>query len=360
MQRRNFLKKGLLAALGTVFSPPAGLASPRIFASAVESFSAATVELVRQATVVDALGLVTTDWSKLGRWRTDAEAFTDSDWELIASAGVSVFHPAVHLRGDPSRERALRWMNKWKRFVEFHPDRFHIIYSPADVSAAKQSGRIGILLGMQNSSHFHDVDDIVEFYAFGQRLSQLTYNQRNRIGYGCRESLDRGLTPFGVRVVEAMRDCGMLVDVSHCGPQTSLDAIEVAGPGVVISHSNCSALVPGEPRCKSDELIRKLGAAGGLFGVTAISKFTRSSPPVTVDDLLDHFDHLVSIAGVEHVALGSDAGVDGFENYLVPGLNCASRVYQLTEGLLGRGYSVDDVQLILGGNFQRVFSLASS
>jgi membrane dipeptidase len=305
--------------------------------------------------VVDLLGLITTDWRKLKRWRSDPGTFTVADWQQVRDSGVTVFHPAVELSGGDPYRRARNWMDQWKRFAGFHPEKFEILDSLDGFEDLRRRGRVGILLGMQNSNHFTEPSDVAAFSRFGQRISQLTYNLRNRIGDGCYERRNGGLTPFGIRIVEAMRRAGMLIDISHCGRKTSIEAVEAAGRGVVISHSNCRFLVPGEQRCKSDELIRKVAASGGTVGITAIAKFVHSSRPVTLDHVLDHFDHIARLVGVEHITLGTDAGIDGHESYIVPGLADASRVYQLTDGLLRRGYSKRSIQLILGGNAQRVF-----
>jgi membrane dipeptidase len=188
----------------------------------------------------------------------------------------------------------------------------------------------------------------------GQRLTQLTYNGGNLLGDGCKVTQDRGLTPFGAEVITRMNSLGMAIDVSHCGQRTSLDAISASKKPVLITHSNCRALAAGVARCKPDEVIQAAARSGGVLGITAVRQFVRHGDPVTIEHVLDHFDHAVKLVGVEHVGVGSDFDLDAHPTYDIPELNNADRIYALTDGLLRRGYSDADVSLILGGNFERV------
>jgi membrane dipeptidase len=172
---------------------------------------------------------------------------------------------------------------------------------------------------------------------------------------------DKGLTKFGSDIVERMNTVGMAVDISHCGVKTSMDAITSSKKPVLITHSNCRALAPGVARCKPDDVIKAAARTGGVMGITAVRNFVKAGGGATMEDVLNHFDYLVKLVGVEHVGIGSDFDVDahpaansaGLE---VRGMNRPMRIFELTEGLLRRGYSDADVQLILGGNFQRVLS----
>ena len=220
--------------------------------------------------------------------------------------------------------------------------------------AMRRGGEIGILLGSQDSEHFRSAADVRAFAGMGQRVSQLTYNSSNALGGGCLSPRDSGLTALGVEIVTAMNRGGMIVDVSHCGSKTTLDAIEASRRTVLITHSNCAALTPGKARCKSDAAIRALAARGGVLGVTAIASFVTAARPVRFEHVLDHFDHVARIAGVEHVGIGSDGGALGLQKNLAPGFGRPDSVYRLTEGLVRRGYSDSQIRGMLGGNFERV------
>jgi membrane dipeptidase len=243
-----------------------------------------------------------------------------------------------------------------------HGDEFLRVDVPADFERAKSLGKIGILIGQQNSKHFRTVADVDAFYQRGQRVSQLTYVQ-NRLGGGSSDAVDIGLTPFGAEVVQRMNAVGMAVDISHCGDRTTLDAIDASAKPVLITHSNCRALVPGSHRCKTDEAIVRTAAKGGVFGVTMVRYFVSSGASATIENVLDHVDHVAKLVGVEHVGLGSDVDLDGRDLGPHPrrkndldGIDYAQKVFDLTEGLLRRKYTPRHVELILGGNFQRALA----
>ena len=167
---------------------------------------------------------------------------------------------------------------------------------------------------MQNSEHFTSPDDVNFFHALGQRVSQLTYNARNLIGNGATERRDDGLSDFGVSIVDRMNKVGMAVDTSHCGDRTTLDAFEVSKKPALITHSNCRTLVPGHPRLKTDEAIKKMAATGGVMGITGVRMFVKADEPTTVEHMLDHIDHVVKLTSVEHVGIGSDMDLDGYDD----------------------------------------------
>jgi membrane dipeptidase len=223
-------------------------------------------------------------------------------------------------------------------------------------------GKLGIIVGQQNSNHFRTVDDVDAFYKLGQRVSQLTYHD-NRLGGGSTDPQEKGLTAYGERILVRMNELGMAVDISHCGDRTTLDVIEASSKPVLVTHSNCRALVPHSARCKTDGAIRKLAAKGGVMGVTLVRLFVGTGPSVTIENVLDHVDHIVKLVGVEHVGLGTDVDLDGRDTTIAPrkkidldGIEYARKVFELTEGLVRRKYSKADIRLILGGNFARVLS----
>ncbi|HEX9732751.1 MAG TPA: membrane dipeptidase [Thermoanaerobaculia bacterium] len=362
MNRRQLLRTGLLGGLGLVGSPMINLGRCRLAAQpAGIEVPTAAVDLVLGSTVVDMLGLLTLDWPKLFRWQRSPRTFVENDFRKLEASGVNVFHPAVETSSSNAHDAIRRWINNWRALLDAHPCYFSHVTTVSDLVVAPKVGKIGVLIGFQNSDHFRTLNDVEVFHRLGQRVSQLTYNERNRLGDGCYVRRDRGLTAFGAQVVAEMNRLGMVVDVSHCGERTSLDAVEVSQKPVLITHSNCKALVPGHPRCKSDRVIRRMAAGGGVMGITIVRGFVSRKGSPTVEDLLDHFDHVARLVGPEYVGLGSDADVDildprtGRERsiYHIRGMEPAVRVYQIAAGLLRRGYSRDDVELVIGGNFRR-------
>lgn len=317
------------------------------------SFSSRAIDLVMSSGAIDMLGLITADWAKLRRWRSAPEALDASDLSAIRASGIAAFHPAVNLPGPNPSAPTARWLDGWNRFCSYHPSEFLLVRTAADLDRVSANGPAGILLGVQNSTHFSNVGDVGRFASIGQRVSQLTYNFTNRLGSGCYATHDRGLTSFGAAIVEAMNRAGMLIDVSHCGRRTTLDAVEASSQPVVASHSNCLALTPGEPRCKSDEVIRRIAAGGGVIGLTAIRKFVAPQDQASLGHLLDHFDHVTRLAGVEHAGIGSDADLEGRQPVIAE-LAHGQFLYAITDGLLRRGYTSAEITAILAGNFRRV------
>jgi membrane dipeptidase len=333
-----------------------------LFAQSDAAYSARTLDLVRQSTVIDMLGLITLNYRKLSSWESDPRRFQHADFLRLKSSGITALHPAVgYTTGDIYAE-TLRDITGWNLFLGAHPELFLRVDNVADFERAKATGKIGIVIGQQNSVHFRTVDDVDRFYALGQRVSQLTY-AHNRIGGGSTDSMEAGLTGYGMAVVERMNNVGMAVDISHCADRTSLDAIQVSRRPVLITHSNCRKLVPNSSRCKTDETIRRMAQKGGVMGVTMVRGFVSPSGPATIETVLDHVDHIAKLVGVEHVGVGSDVDLDGRDwpahaprKYDLDGIDYSKKIFDLTEGLVRRNYSDQSIGLILGGNFQRALA----
>jgi membrane dipeptidase len=190
-------------------------------------------------------------------------------------------------------------------------------------------------------------------YRLGVRWIGMTWNHRNQAADGLFEArTGGGLTKFGVELVREMNRLGMLVDIAHLAPAGVRDVFEVSEAPVIASHANAHAVCPA-PRNLSDEQLAGIAATGGLVGATYVPDFiTDGEEPATLDMLVDHVDHMVRVAGVDHVGLGSD--FDGFGDPPPAGLEDASCVPNVTARLLERGYTSEDTQKILGGNWLRV------
>jgi len=348
-----------------------------LFAESGLTYSAATIELIQRSTVIDMLGLLTLNYPKLQSWIAQPARFTAQDFARLRASGITIFHPAVGFTDGNVYDASLRDITGWNEFIACHSSDFLRIDSTAHLQQAKASGRLGIVIGQQNSLHFRTLEDVDRFYQLGQRVSQLTYDD-NAIGGGSTDPRNVGLTAYGAQIVERMNRLGMAVDVSHCSDRTTLDAIEASSKPVLVTHSNCRSLVPGSRRCKTDEAIRKIASTGGVMGITGVRPFVTAKEPTTIENVLDHYDHVAKLVGVEHLGVGSDIGLDGYDalpepvrkmlhaNYKasygfrekddIEGLNHPKRTYDLTEGLIRRGYSDADITLILGGNFQRALT----
>ena len=361
VNRRQILRTGLTLGAGALGAPMLNLGRCQLEAGEL-TVSTRAVDLVLGSTVIDMLGLLTLNWAKLYDWWREPAGFGEDDFCQLKQSGVGVLHPAVETGIADAYEGARRWLAGWSALLPSRPCFLQQVGAESELFAAERLGKIGVIVGFQDSDHFRTPADVELFRGLGQSVSQLTYNGRNRIGSGCLERHDQGLSGFGHEIVAAMDRVGMAVDVSHCGEHTSLEAIKASRHPVLVTHSNCKALSP-HPRCKSDKVIRRMAAGGGVMGITVVRTLVGRSSP-SLDDLLDHFDHVARLVGVEHVGLGSDVDLDGvdpvtgrpYPYYQIRGLDLPQRVFQITEGLFRRGYGDGDVGLILGGNFLRALS----
>jgi membrane dipeptidase len=378
LSRRDVLTASLAAAGAVIAAPMLNLGRFRLFAHSAVDYSERAIRLVRESTVIDMLGLLTLNFPLMARWNRNPESVTAADLRRFKDSGINVFHIAVGTGGQNAYDSTLRFVSGWNAFVAGQDQNFMRVDSPADFDRVKSSGKIGILIGVQNSEHFRSADDVDLFHGLGQRVSQLTYNARNRIGDGSTERTNGGLSDFGVSIVERMNAVGMAVDVSHSGDQTTLDACALSKKPVLFTHSNARALNPGHPRCKTDEAIQAMGKTGGVMGITGVRNFVRNSEPTTIEHFLDHYDHVGKLIGREHLGIGSDIDLDGYddmppEEYKrlkagykgsyafrdkidIEGVDHPKRVYDLTEGLIRRKYSDAEIRGILGGNFKRVLT----
>jgi membrane dipeptidase len=378
MTRREALKRATILGAGALAAPMLNRGRYRVFAGSANEYSARAIDLVNRSTVIDMLSPLTLDFPKQGKWFADPESFTETDLQPFKDSGINVFHTAIGLGGPAAYEETLKFFASWNGFIAGQDEHFCRIDSAADFERVKRSGKIGILLGLQNSDQFRTPADVDFFRGLGQRVSQLTYNSRNLIGNGSTERRDEGISDFGVAIIERMNKVGMGVDVSHCGDRTTLDAFEISKKPVLITHSNCRVLASGHPRDKSDEAIKKVGATGSVMGITGVRMFVKADEPTTIEHLLDHFDHVAKLIGPEHLGVGSDIDLYGYdrmppelnkqlragykgsygfrEKIDIEGVNHPKRMFDLAEGLIRRKYSDKDIQGILGGNFARVLA----
>ncbi len=366
MKRRNFLKT---AAGSTMLN----FGRVRLFAAA---YSTRAVDLVRSSVVIDMLSPFALASSQSNRFLLKPETWGEAELKNYRDSGIHAFHIAVGMGGPDAFLQTLQFVAGWDGFIAHHNDHLLRVDTAADLDRAKQSGKIGVIVGLQNSEHFRTANDVDLFYSLGQRVSQLTYNSRNLIGNGSTERRDEGISDFGVAIIERMNKVGMAVDVSHCGDRTTLEAFEISKKPVLITHSNARSLANGHPRCKNDDAIKMVGAKDSVIGITGVRMFVKAAEPTTIDSVLDHFDHVRKLIGPQHLGVGSDIDLFGYdkmppaeyarlkasykssygfrEKIDVEGLDHPKRMFDLTEGLIRRGYSDTDIRGVVGGNFRRV------
>jgi membrane dipeptidase len=259
--------------------------------------------------------------------------------------------------------------------IRARPGELRLATSVADIRAAKRDGETAVVLHFQGAEAVEYEPTLLEAYwRLGVRIVQLGYNRRNPLCDGCEEPGNAGLSALGRAAVAEMNRLGIVVDVSHTGLRSSLDAVEVSSAPVIASHSNAAA-VHANMRNLSDELIRALAASGGVIGANAFPSFVSAAPEPTLDELIDHMAYIADLVGVEHVGLGLDyydttrasweaRVADGWwspANYPPPpwsypsGIQDASTLGRLTERLLERDFGEQAVRGILGENWLRVY-----
>jgi membrane dipeptidase len=334
-------------------------------------YSAKVLDLVQRSLVIDMLAPLKLDF----RPEAYALPLTDSEAAMFRSCGITGFHNSVGVGGASAYEDALEFIAAWSGFVGRNTQVFTLVGKAADLDAAKAKQKIAVIMGLQNADEFREPKDVKAFYQLGLRCAQLTYNTQNLLGSGSTERVDGGISDYGEQIIKSMNEVGMLVDVSHSGDKTTLDAIELSPKPIAFTHSNCRAL-NNHPRLKTDEAIRKLAAKGGVMGITGVRMFVKDKEPTTVEDIVDHIDHVVKLVGIDHVGIGSDSDLMGYD-HMPPdqykqlkagykasyafrdkidtdGFDHPRKVYDLTAALIRRGYSDSNIQAVLGGNFRRL------
>ena len=367
MPRRKFLQGAACA----VAAPMINFGAYAAFADAGPKYSARTMKLMERSLVLDMLESPKLDYTP----RAYVHRLSEQEVAVFRSSGVKAFHYAEGIGGPTAYEDVLARLAAWHGFVGRNSDLFTLVDRLEDIERARAADKIAVIMGVQNAEHFRSAADVATFHELGQRCAQLTYNEQNLIGSGSTDRVDGGVSDYGVEIIKKMNEVGMLVDVSHSGDRTTLDAIELSTKPIAITHSNCRAL-NNHPRLKTDEAIRKLAAKGGVMGITGVRNFVRDREPTTVEHIVDHIDHVVKLVGIEHVGIGTDSDLNGYDDMPpdqlkqiragykgsyafrdkldTEGFDDPKRFFNLTEALVRRGYSDADIEAILGGNFKRL------
>lgn len=299
--------------------------------------------------------------------------------EWYREGGVTALAPTVGSTGDA--RTTLNRLAAWQRLLSERSDLL-LVRKSGDIELAKRSGRLGIFLHFQGTDPIEDNLDLIDLYkALGVGIVQLTYNMKNRVGDGCEERTDAGLSRYGVRLVERLNRARVVVDCSHTGFRTSMDAIECSTAPVILSHSNVES-VHSSPRNVRAELIDAIANSGGVIGVVGFPGMVAAAARPSLDQFIAHIDALIERVGADHVGLGIDyyrlqAGVArdeearaGYEgavragtwstayppppHYYPAGIETPRTLPNLTQRLLERGYGEGDVRKILGGNWLRL------
>ena len=237
-----------------------------------------------------------------------------------------------------------------------------------EIEAAKQQGKIGILPTVEHLAIGNELQHVDVLYNAGIRLAGMTYRRKSYIGDGHLERNDGGLSLFGIEVIQRMNELGMVVDLSHASFRTAMDAIEFSEAPVAFSHDGSYTLGlkqgGGEyaaGRLRRDEELLACAKKGGIIGVTVQPSVISSwGSELSLDLLLDHYDYMVKLLGMDHVAIGTDSSIDVRTSGFVRGVDSPAEGKNIIRGLITRGYSDADILKITGGNaltfFRRVMS----
>ncbi len=322
-------------------------------------------QIYKNAIVIDAL-VITSDWNEKSYEAVEQSGYT----------GIQTSLPSENL------EAALKALTDWGQRIQDNTDKLIMAASAVDFERAKQEGKMAVMFGFQNATMIENsVDNFDILYQAGTRCIQLTYNSRNLLGDGCTERTNAGLSEFGVAAVERMNQLGIIVDLSHCGRQTTLDGIQFSNPGACFTHTMCETLYPQHPRAKTDEQIRAMADKGGVMGIIGLGYMIGPDPggETTIETYVDHIDHAVKRGGIDHVGLAADFAIQGISSYAtrenwyeprliqfkpsyevrwppwIPELDTPDRYKIVARILDKRGYRFEDIEKILGLNWLRYF-----
>lgn len=315
------------------------------------------------------------------------QMWPDGDFDAAHRHGVTVYGvTAWSPPADPAT--ALNGLMYWHGLAREH-EGLEVIRTVDDIRRVKRERKAGLLLAAQDGDWIgHDLSRVQAFHEAGLRMMLLVYSADNQLGGGCLDRTDAGLSLLGQRVVEECNRVGIVLDLSHTGRRTTLEIIDHSAHPCVWSHSNCDSLVPN-PRNVDDEQIRACISRGGVVGLVSWGPLCmrpdRTTRP-TLDDYIDHMDHVAQIAGnADHIGMGTDISIgtyplhehdpygapaypvftQRYNQYVtadirarernIEGFDDYAQIVNVAERLSERGYADEDVGKILGGNFMRVF-----
>ena len=247
--------------------------------------------------------------------------------------------------------KADRILNEIEAMVAKSCSYVDIAYTPADLYRLKAEGKKAIMLGIENGYAIgKDISNIERFRKRGVVYMTLCHNGNNQLCGSARFNDEgMGVNAFGEQVIKEMNRVGMMVDISHAGEQTFYDALNISTKPIVASHSSARALC-NHPRNLTDAQLKALADKGGVAQVTLYSGFLKEQGMATIQDAIDHLNHMVNIMGIEHVGIGTDFDGDGG----ITGCASASELINFTRCLLKERYNEADIRRIWGGNFLRV------
>jgi len=272
---------------------------------------------------------------------------------------------------DSTFETVTDWIATVTRKIESQPDTMVLCKTIEEIDSARTQGKLALLFNFQETLPFgRKIDRVSLFYGLGVRHALLSYNAKNLVGDGCAERTDCGLSRWGIELIEEMNRVGMLVDGTHSGYRTTMEALEITDSPFIFSHSNAWSVFEHYRNIKDDQ-IKACASTGGVIGINGLGEFL-DDHDATTQSMFKHIDYIANLVGPEYVGLGLDyvRDVDGFwdwvryNDFMWPKNEKQERtnsrfaqpeqVLELVDLMLNSGYSESDAKAILGGNFRRV------
>ncbi|HEY4164301.1 MAG TPA: membrane dipeptidase [Dongiaceae bacterium] len=265
--------------------------------------------------------------------------------------------------------KSLSTIAAFRAWVQQHPDEYVMVETVDDIARAKREGKLAVTFDLEGMNALDgDANMVGAYYALGVRHMLFAYNMNNLAGGGCHDD-DQGLTDFGRAVIREMNRVGMVVDCSHTGYRTTMEAMEASQAPVIFSHS-CSKAVWKHGRNITDDQIKACAKTGGVIGINGLGIFLGKND-ISSENFVNHVTHTAEVAGVEHVGIALDYAfdTDGIEDVIGDHTNYwpkdeypggvidfipPEQLPEITEVMLRRGFSDAEVTGILGGNFMRV------
>jgi len=257
-----------------------------------------------------------------------------------------------NFRADPAAVMAAH-LEKALAFEKAYPKRLKIIRTASDLKAAEAGGVFGIL-GAEGAELFKgSLNELERWYQKGLRVVTLCWNYDNEVCDSVAgKRTHHGLSAFGRKVVERMQELGMVIDLSHASDETFEDVLACVDSPVTATHSNCRALC-SHPRNLTDAQIRKIARTGGVIGINFYSCFLTESEKAGIKDIINHIEHMAGLVGTRHIGFGCD--FDG-ASPMPEGIRGAESLHLVLEALARANYTDQDIRMIAGGNFMRLFA----
>lgn len=306
--------------------------------------------------------------------------YSETIFKQMREGGVDAVH--VTITYHENFRETVQNIERWNRWFEQYPDLIFQGTVAGDISKARRTGRTAVFFGSQNPSCIEDDIGLVQIlHRLGLRFMQLSYNNQSLLASGCYESVDTGITRMGREVIREMNRVGLIVDMSHSGERSTLDAIETSVRPIAITHANPANWHPAD-RNKSDTVLKALGQSGGMLGFSLYPHHLENGSACSLQSFCNMVCRTADLMGIENIGIGTDLcqnqpdsvvqwmrvgrwtkSMDfGEGSESSPGFPVMPHWFEdnrhfgvIADGLLSAGMTLQDIQAVMGGNWYRFF-----